>query len=59
MKYLVTFTTTNGMQEAYYTNEFDKKDLVTDLQMMVFDLEENKFLLNSCGWADIKTLKNK
>lgn len=56
MRYLVTYTNTdNGTQEAFYTNWFDvENNYDPDTGMMVFDLAEHKYMVNSLGWVDIK-----
>lgn len=52
-RFLITYTSEFGMQQSYYSDIFDTKDLNTDLQMMVFDLVNHEYLVNSCGWSKI------
>lgn len=54
MRYLVTYNE-NGMQKAFYTNWFDAENhFNADVQMIVFDLYNHKYMINSTGWSDIE-----
>ena len=54
MQYLVTGVE-DGKQFAFYTDWFDKENHFNpDLQMVVFDLINHKFMCNSLGWTDIE-----
>jgi hypothetical protein len=54
MKYLVTYTD-NGKQRAFYTNWFDvENNFNPDVGMVVFDLINNKYMVNSLAWNDIE-----
>jgi hypothetical protein len=53
MKYLVTYIE-NGTQKAFYTNWFDvENSFNSDVGMVVFDLVNHKYMVNSLGWSDI------
>lgn len=53
MKYLVTYIE-NGMQKAFYTNWFDvENNFNSGVGMVVFDLVNHKYMVNSLGWVDI------
>jgi len=53
MKYLVTYIE-NGTQKAFYTNWFDvENNFNSDVGMVVFDLVNHKYMVNSLGWSDI------
>lgn len=56
MRYLVTYTDMdNGTQHAFYTNWFDvENNYNADCGMMVFDLVNHKYMVNSLNWNDIK-----
>jgi hypothetical protein len=54
MKYLVTYTE-NGTQKAFYTNWFDvENNFNPDVGMVVFDLINHKYMVNSLAWNDIE-----
>lgn len=54
MQFLVTYTQ-DGKQQAFYTNWFDfENNFNSDLGMVVFDLFNHKYLVNSLGWCDIE-----
>ena len=43
------------MQKAFYTNWFDAENhFNADVQMIVFDLYNHKYMINSTGWSDIE-----
>lgn len=53
MKYLLTYIE-NGTQKAFYTNWFDvENNFNSDVGMVVFDLVNHKYMVNSLGWSDI------
>lgn len=53
MKYLVTYIE-NGMKKAFYTNWFDfENNFNPEAGMVVFDLVNHKYIVNSLGWNDI------
>jgi hypothetical protein len=53
MKYLVTYIE-NGIQKAFYTNWFDfENNFNSEVGMIVFDLINHKYVVNSLGWSDI------
>ena len=53
MKYLVTHIE-RGMQEAFYTDWFDvENNFNSGVGMVVFDLVNHKYMVNSLGWIDI------
>ena len=53
MKYLVTYID-NGIQKAFYTNWFDiENNFNSAAGMVVFDLINHKYMVNSLGWTDI------
>lgn len=53
MKYLVTYIET-GIQKAFYTNWFDvENNFNSEVGMVVFDLVNHKYMVNSLGWSDI------
>jgi hypothetical protein len=52
--YLITYTE-NGTQKAFYTNWFDpENNFNADVGMIVFDLVNHKYMVNSLGWTDIE-----
>ncbi len=54
MKYLVTYTNEAGVRVVFYTEWFDvENNFRPDLNMIVFDLVANKYLVNDC-WNEIK-----
>lgn len=54
MRYLVTYTE-NGLRKAFYTHWFDvENNFNPDVEMIVFDLANHKYMVNSCGWVDIE-----
>lgn len=54
MKYLVTYIE-NGLQKAFYTNWFDvENNFNPDVNMVVFDLINHKYMVNSLGWTNIE-----
>jgi hypothetical protein len=54
MQYLVTYTE-NGIQKAFYTNWFDiENNFNSEVGMVVFDLSNHKYMVNSLGWTDIE-----
>jgi hypothetical protein len=54
MKYLVTYIE-NGLRKAFYTNWFDvENNFNPDVNMVVFDLINHKYMVNSLGWTDIE-----
>jgi hypothetical protein len=53
MQYLVTYIE-NGIQKAFYTNWFDVENhFNSEVGMVVFDLENHKYMVNNLGWSDI------
>lgn len=53
MKYLVTYIE-NGTQQAFYTNWFDvENNFNSEVGMVVFDLVNHKYMVNTLGWSDI------
>lgn len=53
MKYLVIYID-NGIQKAFYTNWFDvENNFNSEVGMVVFDLVNHKYMVNSLGWSDI------
>lgn len=52
-RFLITYTSEFGMQQSYFTNQFNDEDLNTDHQMIVFDLEKDLVKVNNSGWAKI------
>jgi hypothetical protein len=53
MQYLVTYTE-NGIKKAFYTNWFDvENNFNSEVGMVVFDLINHKYMVNSLGWSDI------
>jgi len=53
MKYLVTYIE-NGIQKAFYTNWFDvENNFNSEVGMVVFDLVNHKYMVNSLWWSDI------
>lgn len=53
MNYLVTYIE-NGIQKAFYTNWFDiENNFNSEVGMVVFDLVNHKYMVNSSGWSDI------
>lgn len=53
MKYLVTFIE-DGIQKSFYTNYFDiENNFNSEVKMVVFDLTNHKFMVDSLGWVDI------
>lgn len=55
MNYLITYED-SGLQLAYYTKNFNvEKDYVFDCGMIVFDLINHKYMVNSLGWTNIQT----
>lgn len=53
MKYLITYID-NGVQKAFYTNWFDvENNFNPDVGMVVFDLINDKYMVNTLGWNDI------
>jgi hypothetical protein len=54
MRYLITYTE-EGIQKAFYTKWFDiENNFNAEVGMMVFDLAEDKYLVNNLGWSDIE-----
>lgn len=54
MRYLVTYTE-NGLQKAFYTEWFDEDNHFNpEVGMVVFDLVNHKYLVNTLGWTDIE-----
>ena len=54
MRYLVTYTE-NGIQKTFYTNWFDiENNFNSEVGMVVFDLINHKYMVNSLGWTDIE-----
>ena len=54
MKYLVTYIE-NGIPKAFYTNWFDiENNFNSEVGMVVFDLSNHKYMVNSLGWTDIQ-----
>jgi len=54
MNYLVTYIE-NGIQKAFYTNWFDvENNFNSEVGMVVFDLVNHKYMVNSLGWSDIE-----
>lgn len=54
MRYLVTYIE-NGLQKAFYTNWFDvENNFNSEAGMVVFDLVNHKYMVNSLGWSDIE-----
>jgi len=54
MRYLITYTE-EGIQKAFYSEIFDvENNLDPDFGMIVFDLAEDKYLVNNLGWLDIE-----
>jgi len=52
-QYLVTYTE-NGKPHEFYTHWFDVKNIfVSDKKVVVYDLLNHKYMVNSLGWADI------
>jgi hypothetical protein len=53
-RYLVTYTE-NGLRKAFYTYYFDiENNFNPDVEMIVFDIINHKYLVNSLGWTDIE-----
>ena len=53
MRYLVTYIE-NGMQKAFYTNWFDlDNNFNSEVGMVVFDLVNHKYMVNSLAWINI------
>lgn len=59
MRYLITYTTEFGLQQSYFSNNFVDVDFNSDSQMIVFDLENNLYKVNACGWAKIDLTETK
>jgi hypothetical protein len=54
MRYLITYTE-EGIQKAFYSEIFDvENNFDPDFGMIVFDLAEDKYLVNNLGWLDIE-----
>lgn len=54
MQYLVTYTE-NGVQKAFYTNWFNvENNFNSEVGMIVFDLLNHKYIVNSLGWVNIE-----
>lgn len=54
MNYLVTYSL-HGMQYAEYRKSFNTEtDFDCNIQMIVFDLINEKYMVNSLGWVIIK-----
>ena len=54
MQYLVTYTE-NGLQKSFYTKWNDEENNFNpDAGMIVFDLINHKYMVNSLGWTDIE-----
>ena len=54
MQYLVTYTDSEGIQQAFYTHWFDVENHFNhELSMVVFDLVNHCFMSGSLGWVDI------
>lgn len=54
MKYLVTYIE-KGTQKAFYTNWFNvENNFNSEVGMVVFDLVNHKYMVNSLGWTDIE-----
>ena len=55
MQYLVTYTDSEGIQQAFYTHWFDVENHFNpQLSMVVFDLVNHKFMSGSLVWVDIQ-----
>ena len=53
-QYLVTYSE-NGTLQAFYTHWFDvENNFDPDKGMIVFDLLNHKYMVNTLGWADIE-----
>jgi len=53
MRYLILYTE-KGLQKAFFTEWFDvENNFNSELNMVVFDLLNHKYLVNSLGWSDI------
>ena len=54
MQYLVTYAE-NGLQKSFYTKWFDvENNFNSEVGMIVFDLINHKYMVNSLGWTDIE-----
>jgi len=54
MQYLVTYTE-NGLRKSFYTKWFDiENNFNSETGMIVFDLINHKYMVNSMGWTDIE-----
>ena len=54
MRYLLTYSE-NGTQKAFYTHWFDpENNFNSEVGMIVFDLVNHKYMVNSLGWVDIE-----
>ena len=54
MQYLVTYVE-NGLQKSFYTKWFDvENNFNSEVGMIVFDLINHKYMVNSLGWTDIE-----
>ena len=54
MQYLVTYIE-NGLQKSFYTKWFDiENNFNSEVGMIVFDLINHKYMVNSLGWTDIE-----
>jgi hypothetical protein len=53
-RYLITYSE-NGKCHAFYTHWFDvQNNFAPDKGMVVFDLLNHKYMVNTLGWADIE-----
>jgi hypothetical protein len=53
-QYLVTYRE-NGKPHAFYTHWFDEKNIfASDKKVVVYDLCNHKYMVNSLGWLDFK-----
>lgn len=54
MQYLITYVDDNGTKKAFYTNWFDvENNFNSDAQMIVFDLLNDRYMVNGLDWNDI------
>lgn len=54
MKYLVIYTE-NGLRKAFYTNWFNvENNFNSEVEMIVFDLVNHKYIVNNLEWSDIE-----
>ena len=53
MQYLVTYIE-KGIHKAFYTNWFDvENNFNSKVGMIVFDLTNHKYMINSLEWSEI------